>query len=87
MADKVLMFIDGSNLFWGAKNTGIKIDYGKMRDKLVKGRTLIRPYFYCAVGYTQMRPNQIPRQSEVPEDLPLSHVLSRLNLLAWLKKE
>jgi uncharacterized LabA/DUF88 family protein len=50
MTDKVLIFIDGSNLFWGGKNVGIKIDYGKMRDILVKGRMLIRPYFYCAVG-------------------------------------
>lgn len=60
MVDKVLIFIDGSNLFWACKTFrgGFKLSYAKLRDKLLKDRNLIRPYYYCAIGVPP-DPNQI----------------------------
>ena len=54
--DKVMMFIDGENLFYGCKNYGkerdgktFKIDLAKMRDALVGDRILRRAYFYGSI--------------------------------------
>ncbi len=46
--DKVMIFIDGSNLFHACKNfrNGFKVDYKKLRDVLAAGRKLIRAYYY-----------------------------------------
>ena len=50
MTEKVMMFIDGSNLFLGCSDykQGYKIDMIKLRDKLVGDRNLIRAYYYGA---------------------------------------
>lgn len=48
------MFIDGSNLFWGIRyynndhKTNLKIDYEKLINILLKGRTLVRVMYYCS---------------------------------------
>ncbi len=50
--DRVIVFIDGSNLFWGLKyynkdhGTDFRIDYEKLRDFFNDSRRLIRPYYY-----------------------------------------
>lgn len=46
--DRIMIFIDGSNLFHACKSfrSGFKIDYKKFRDVLVAGRKLIRAYYY-----------------------------------------
>ena len=54
MPEKVMVFIDGSNVLWGCRTFGkkknFKINYKKLVDILVGNRKLIRPYFYCAIG-------------------------------------
>jgi uncharacterized LabA/DUF88 family protein len=52
MTDRVVIFIDGSNLFWACKGfrSDFRIDYGKLRDEIVGDRKLVRPYFYCGIG-------------------------------------
>ena len=50
-ADRVMIFIDGSNIFWASRNRGFYIDYVKLTKLLVgSNRRLVRPYFYCAIG-------------------------------------
>lgn len=44
--ERVMIFIDGSNLFHSSKD--YKIDFDKMRKKLAGGRNLIRTYYYAA---------------------------------------
>jgi uncharacterized LabA/DUF88 family protein len=46
---RVMVFIDGSNLFWACRALSFKIDLKKLVDVLVKGRSLLRPCYYCAV--------------------------------------
>jgi len=45
-----MMFVDGSNLLHTSQvfRPGFKIDYVKLRDVLLEGRNLVRPYFYCS---------------------------------------
>lgn len=46
---RVMVFIDGSNLFWACKTLSFKIDLKKLVDVLVDGRNLVRPCYYCAI--------------------------------------
>jgi uncharacterized LabA/DUF88 family protein len=48
--DRVMMFIDGSNLFHSAHDLGIRIDYTRLKEELVGERKLIRPYIYVTKG-------------------------------------
>ena len=49
--ERVMVFIDGSNIFWASRARGLRIDYLKLTKLLVgSNRRLVRPYFYCAVG-------------------------------------
>jgi uncharacterized LabA/DUF88 family protein len=52
MSERVMIFIDGSNIFWACKRirSDFKVDYKKLVDELVGERRLIRPNFYCAIG-------------------------------------
>ncbi len=49
---RVMIFIDGSNLFKASERyrTGYRPDLAKLQDKLVKGRTLMRTYYYCSIA-------------------------------------
>ncbi len=47
--EKVMIFIDGSNLFHRLRKLGIRIDYGKLRDCLVGGRNLIHAFYFCSL--------------------------------------
>jgi uncharacterized LabA/DUF88 family protein len=50
-AERVMLFIDGSNIFWAARARGLYIDYVKLKNLLVgTNRRLVRPYYYCAIG-------------------------------------
>lgn len=49
--ERVMVFIDGSNIFWAARARGLYVDYVKLTNLLVGlNRRLVRPYFYCAIG-------------------------------------
>ncbi len=50
--DRVMVFIDGSNLFWTSRTfkPGYRVDYEKLVKELAGNRNLIRPYFYSAHG-------------------------------------
>ena len=49
-----MIFIDGSNLFWACRripgHPDYKIDILKLIDRLNEARSLVRPYYYCAIG-------------------------------------
>lgn len=49
MIERVIVFIDGSNVFHAIKSLNIRIDYSKLVNFLVEDRRLIRAYFYGAV--------------------------------------
>ena len=51
MIERVMMFIDGSNLLYGCKNykLGYEIDLIKLREKLTGDRKLIRAYYYGSI--------------------------------------
>ena len=57
-----MMFIDGSNLFWGCKtfprSPNVKIKYYKLRDEIANNRKLIRPYYYTGISVPPL-PDQI----------------------------
>ena len=52
--EKVMVFIDGSNLFWSCRRHPIdptfRLDVIKLIEKLVRDRFLVRPYYYSAIG-------------------------------------
>ncbi|MCW4004140.1 MAG: NYN domain-containing protein [Candidatus Bathyarchaeota archaeon] len=45
---RVMIFIDGSNLFWASRARGIQIEYSKLISFLANNRSLIRAYYYGA---------------------------------------
>ncbi|WP_461828647.1 LabA-like NYN domain-containing protein [Aquifex sp.] len=49
MRERIVIFIDGSNLFHGLRYLNIKIDYSKLVEFLKRDRYLVRAYFYTAV--------------------------------------
>lgn len=51
---RVMVFIDGSNLFWACRQRSISIDYSKLVQFLVGNRTLVRSYYY---GATKVPPD------------------------------
>ncbi len=48
-SDRVVILIDGSNLFYAAMQLCLEIDYVKLLNCLTQGRTLVRAYFYTGV--------------------------------------
>ena len=45
---RIMIFIDGSNLFGACRILSFKIDLEKLVSELVGGRDLIRPCYYCS---------------------------------------
>ncbi len=45
---RVMIFIDGSNLFWASRARSIQVDYSKLIAFLAGSRSLIRAYYYGA---------------------------------------
>jgi uncharacterized LabA/DUF88 family protein len=60
MIERVIVFIDGSNVFHAIKSLNIRIDYNRLVDFLVEDRRLIRAYFYGAV----------PQEKDLKKDSP-----------------
>ncbi|WP_417513707.1 NYN domain-containing protein [Minwuia sp.] len=58
--DKVVLFIDGANLYAAARTLGFDIDYRKLRSQFAKQGTLIRAFYYTALmedqEYSPLRP-------------------------------
>jgi uncharacterized LabA/DUF88 family protein len=50
--ERVVVFVDGSNLFYAASQLSLEIDYAKFLHFLVNGRRLLRAYFYTGVDRT-----------------------------------
>ncbi len=48
-SDLITIFIDGSNLFYAASHLNIEVDYRRLLSSLVRGRRLLRAYFYTGV--------------------------------------
>lgn len=48
--DKIAIFFDMSNLYFAARDIGVRIDYLRLLDFLVRGRRLHRAYAYMAVS-------------------------------------
>jgi uncharacterized LabA/DUF88 family protein len=50
MPDRVMVFIDGSNLYHSLRSTynRAELDYQKFSEKLAEGRRLVRTYYYGA---------------------------------------
>jgi len=71
--NKVMFFIDGSNIFWGLKDyrrkvkENVLIDYAKLVDVLAAGRQVRAKYYYCSepavVGEKQSKFMDMLRQS------------------------
>ncbi len=58
--DRVMIFVDGSNLFHACEDLGVRIDYGKLKDLLTNAkpdRRLIRAHFYGSTPKAK-RPEQ-----------------------------
>lgn len=47
--ERVVVLIDGANLFYAAMQLGMEIDYTRLLQCLTRGRSLIRAYFYTGV--------------------------------------
>jgi len=47
--DRIMIYIDGSNLFHSANDIGVRIDYESLKDILTAERKLIRPYIFVSV--------------------------------------
>ncbi|MGC8852405.1 MAG: NYN domain-containing protein [Hydrogenobacter sp.] len=58
--ERVVLFIDGSNLFHAIRYLNVKIDYQKLVEFLTESRRLIRAYFYGA----------IPQEKDVKKNTP-----------------
>jgi len=58
--DKIVLFIDGANLYSSAKGLGFDIDYKKLLDEFRKRGILTRAYYYTALvedqDYSPIRP-------------------------------
>lgn len=50
--EKVVILIDGANLFYAAMQLGVEIDYTRLLQCLTKDRSLVRAYFYTGVDRT-----------------------------------
>src|ERR1700747_3359175 len=58
--DKIVLFIDGANLYSASRSLGFDIDYKKLLDEFRKRGVLIRAYYYTAMvedqDYSPVRP-------------------------------
>lgn len=50
--NRVVILIDGSNLFYAASHLNLEIDYARLLSHLTKNRRLVRAYFYTGVDRT-----------------------------------
>jgi uncharacterized LabA/DUF88 family protein len=55
LRERVMVFIDGANLFYAANQLSLEIDYTKLLRQLTRGRSLVRAYFYTGVDSTNKK--------------------------------
>jgi uncharacterized LabA/DUF88 family protein len=48
-SDRVVVLVDGSNLFYAASQLSLEIDYARLLSYLIQNRRLVRAYFYTGV--------------------------------------
>jgi len=72
--EKVVVFIDGSNVLFSAINSGISpaFDYSKLVKKLVGDRKLVRAYFYDAPLKQNDEPERYKKQQSFLEHLRMT---------------
>ncbi|WP_448588215.1 LabA-like NYN domain-containing protein [Thermocrinis sp.] len=99
MLERVIIFIDGSNLFHAIRSMNIKIDYTKLIDFLKEDRRLVRAYFYGALPQERDLKKNTPewesflRQKRFLEELSLQGIkvktapLKRLPSGEFIEKE
>jgi uncharacterized LabA/DUF88 family protein len=99
MIERVIVFIDGSNVFHAIKFLNIRIDYSNLVNFLVEDRRLIRAYFYGAVPQEKDLKKNSPewesflRQKRFLEELALQGIkvktanLRRLPSGEFMEKE
>ncbi|MCY6494467.1 LabA-like NYN domain-containing protein [Leptolyngbya sp. GGD] len=52
---RLMLFIDGANLFYAASQMGVEIDYAKLLNYLQQQSTLIYAFFYTGVDPSNLR--------------------------------
>ncbi|GAB6078074.1 LabA-like NYN domain-containing protein [Hydrogenobaculum acidophilum] len=86
--EKVIVFIDGSNVFHGLKNETFKIDYLKLVEFLTGDRYLVRAYFYSALPNDKDMDKQakesFSRQKKFLEDISFMGIKVKLAKLRKL---
>ncbi len=88
--ERVVIFIDGSNLFHAIRYMNIRIDYQKLVDFLKEDRKLIRAYFYGAIPQEKDIKKNSPewesymRQKRFLEELSLQGIKVKLAKLRKL---
>ncbi len=88
--ERLMIFIDGSNIFHGLRHLNIRIDYGRLIEFLRESRRLVRAYFYTAIPQDRDVKKGTPewdslgRQKRFLEDLSLSGVKVKLARLRKL---
>jgi len=97
--ERLVIFIDGSNLFHAIKYLNIKIDYTKLIEFLKEDRRLVRAYFYRAIPQERDLKKHTPewesflRQRRFLEELSLQGIkvktanLKRLPSGEFIEKE
>lgn len=53
MYERVMVFVDGSNMFHAMRRIGLRIDYRRLVDQLVGNRKLVVAYYYSAKAVPQ----------------------------------
>jgi len=48
--NRVMVFVDGPNLFWSMRRINLRIDFYKLVSQLVGDRFLVRPYYYSSIS-------------------------------------
>ena len=88
--ERVVIFIDGSNLFHAIRYMNIRIDYQKLVDFVREDRKLIRAYFYGAIPQEKDIKKNSPewesymRQKRFLEELSLQGIKVKLAKLRKL---
>lgn len=97
--ERIMIFIDGSNIFHGIRYLNIKVNYSKLVEFLRESRRLVRTYFYTAVPQEKDIKKGTPewesftRQKRFLEELSMSGIkvktakLKRLPSGEFVEKE
>jgi len=86
--EKVVIFIDGSNVFHGLKNETFRVDYLKLVEFLTGDRYLVRAYFYSALpsdrDIDKQTKDSFSRQKKFLEDISFMGIKVKLAKLRKL---